>query len=108
MSLLLTLLPSAQDKCDISAFTTKNILEQTSNFDPPSNHNLIPPQAVSSAVFNNRKTPSPINCPSPTVSQTNGSLDPSLFATPFQPTFPRQANTEDTNKTVDYKWPHTR
>jgi len=30
------------------------------------------------------------------------------FSTPNRPTFPRSAHTDDTDKTVDYKWPHTR
>ena len=30
------------------------------------------------------------------------------FSTPNRPTFPQNTHTDDTDKTVDYKWPHTR
>ena len=46
--------------------------------------------------------------PSTQVLPSSPSKESINFSTPNRPTFPRNANTDDTDKTVDYKWPHTR
>jgi len=98
----------APDECEYSLCTDNNLVDSSSINPPSTNTEPIPPEIVSSSNYDHRRTPSPYQCSSPITSQPAISLEPTLFTTLCHPALPRALNTEDTDKTVDYKWLHTR
>ena len=100
--------PTPSD-CQYSVETDNPFVNQSPRNQTPSDL-FLPLDIVSSVNNESRLIPSPYNCPSPIASDPVITLhiETDVFTTPCQPTLPRVANTEETDKTEDYKASHPR